>query len=166
MLARVRESLSRRGLVLREPVKVLLVPLSELLEMGGQRGHTMGATTLGYPKDGLGQVTGIRIAAGLPPEVFHRVAAHEFGHAWIGQRRRGTLRPELAEGISEALAYGVLRDLGSPFADSIRERMKINPDPVYGAGFRTVRTCLLRFGLTAVLEALVRDGELPGTSFA
>ncbi|WP_410564525.1 protein DA1 [Amycolatopsis sp. cmx-4-61] len=166
VLVRVRESLSRRGLVLREPAKVRLVPLSELLEMGGERGHTMGATTLRYPRDGPGRVTGVRLAAGLPLEVFYRVAAHEFGHAWIAQRRRSPLRPEVAEGLSEALAYGVLRDLESSFAESIRERMKLNPDPLYGEGFRTVRTHILRFGLTAVLETLVRDGELPGSSLA
>lgn len=166
VLGRVRQSLARRGLALRQPAKVRLVPPHELLEFGRGQGHALGATTIRYRQDEPGRVADIRIVAGLPVELFYGVAAHEFGHAWLAQRRHGRLRPEIAEGLSEALAYGVLRDLETPLAAQIRERMKINPDPVYGAGFRLVRDAILRFGLSGVLDSLVRAGELPGRLLA
>lgn len=166
VLGRVRESLARRGLTLREPAKVRLVPPHTLLRLGHGRGHALGATTIGYQRDGPGKVTDVRIAAGLPFDLFYGVAAHEFGHAWLALRRRERLPAEIAEGFSESLAYGVLRDLGSPLADRIRERMMINPDPVYGVGFRMVRDEILRFGLSAVVDSLVRVGELPGRLLA
>lgn len=109
------------------------------------------------------EVVEIRIAGGQPPLQFGRAVAHEIGHAWLTQHGGPGRRPELdiEEGLCELFAHGWLKKQRTPLADELRRRMRENPDPLYGEGFRKVHASARRYGVAAVMGSLAHHGRLP-----
>jgi hypothetical protein len=107
------------------------------------------------------EVVEIRIARGQPPLQFGRAVAHEMGHAWLVQHGTGRLDPPLEEGLCELFAHAWLKRRTDPIATELRARLRDNPDPVYGAGFRTVAAATQRHGVAAVLTSLAGRSILP-----
>jgi hypothetical protein len=107
------------------------------------------------------EVVEIRIAGGQPPLQFGSAVAHEIGHAWLTQH--GNRRPELdiEEGFCELFAHGWLKQQRTPLADELRRRIRENPDPIYGEGFRKVHASATQYGVSTVMESLARHGRLP-----
>jgi hypothetical protein len=110
---------------------------------------------------GSSAVTGIEITRGLTEVHFGAVLAHELGHAWLIQRGAGDLEPVLAEGTCELFAGAWLKQRSGSLARTLREAMRTNPDPVYGAGYRLVRDAVLRHGVAVVLDSVCRRRRLP-----
>lgn len=108
-----------------------------------------------------GEVVEIRIASGQPPLLFGSTVAHEIGHAWLTQH--GSRRPErdIEEGLCELFAHGWLKKQQTPLADELRRRLRENPDPTYGGGFRKVHASATKYGVAAVMGSLARHGRLP-----
>lgn len=106
-------------------------------------------------------VVAVRVLSGLPGFVFGRAVAHEVGHAWLAQAGARPRRPEVEEGVCELVAYAWLKRSNLPFAEAVRQTVRQNPDPTYGAGFREVHAAVRQHGLTAVLAGLTTHGDLP-----
>jgi hypothetical protein len=164
LLPGIRREMADIGITLPTRVLVRLVPCDQL-DPGRQ--PIAGALLLGVTEHiprGAGrraEVVEIRIARGQPLLQFGRAVAHEMGHAWLTQH--GAVRPDPAieEGLCELFAHGWLKRRDGPTAEELRRRLRENPDPVYGVGFRTVRDAATRHGVSAVLTSLARTGSLP-----
>jgi len=127
------------GLVLH-PAFVLRVALIDRPERPGH----MGSTVLRRRVRGRRvhtRVLEVRILRGLPELVFGGVVAHELAHVWSALRR-WRLHPWAEEGFGELLAYRFYCDDGSPPARFLARRIEVNPDPIYGGGFRRMRRLL------------------------
>ncbi len=109
------------------------------------------------------EVIGITVVSGLTRVGFCATVAHEIGHAWLVQRGAAVRDPVLVEGLCELFAAAWLKKQPEHLAAAMREAMAANPDPTYGAGYRTVRNAVADHGIRAVLTALCADGTLPGT---
>jgi hypothetical protein len=90
------------------------------------------------PRGERRRVLGMYIRRNLPAILFMGVVAHELAHAWTALRR-WRLHPWAEEGLGELLAYRFFRDLGTPEALFLARRIEVNPDPLYGDGFRRMR---------------------------
>lgn len=109
------------------------------------------------------EVVGITVASGLTRIGFCGTVAHEIGHAWLVQRGAAVSDPVLVEGVCELFASAWLKKQPGHLAAATRKVMAVNPDPTYGAGYRTVREAVVAHGIKPVLAALCADGRLPGT---
>jgi hypothetical protein len=61
----------------------------------------------------------------------------------------------------ELFAYAWLKRRRTPDAEALRSRLRTNPDPIYGGGFREVHDAVQRHGIAAVLSELLSTGQLP-----
>ena len=98
----------------------------------------------------------IVIVGGLAREHFEGVLAHEFGHVWLFQERLDAIRGAPAEGFCELVKHLWLTKLGTPLALALKDRMALNPDPIYGEGFRGMKLAWEQQGLPGVLDRLRR----------
>lgn len=150
----VRQFVHSLGITMTNHCRVLLGTGQGAWSLDPSRlGHTLlvGASAL--------QVVEIRIAAGLPYTLFGRVLAHEMAHGWLA--RFGSDRePAEEEGICELVGSWWLEDRGGPFAESLRQMMDDNPDPLYGGGFR--RCAQIASGLSRrdVVKVIQSRGRL------
>jgi hypothetical protein len=46
-------------------------------------------------------------------------------------------------------------------AEQLLTSLLADPDPVYGDGYRSVRTAAKQHGVASVIETLTREGRLP-----
>jgi len=152
---RLRDDMAQLGIELKPRVQVRIVDPAELTDDHRSTGVLL-ALTDAIRTVATGELVKneIRVARGLPGVVFGRVVAHEMLHAWLAQQGC-QLDATLEEGVCELFAYAWLKRHPSPFADALREQMKLNPDPVYGDGFRTVQDAVRRLGLARALEDLL-----------
>lgn len=158
----VRRELADLGVELTQRVRVRLVAPDELTAESVAPGSTLlGVTEQRAVGAARLDVVEIRIAAGLSPTHFGRAVAHEVGHAWLTQRGGPQLDPAVEEGLCELFAHAWLKRQRTALADELRRRLRENPDPVYGGGFRIVHAAVVRNGIAAVLTSLTEVGELP-----
>lgn len=151
----VRAGLAAIGIVLDRRVRVTLVDAIPPIA-----GRTV--TGLTHVVRQTREVTGITVTSGLTRVGFCGTVAHEIGHAWLVQRGAAVRDPALVEGLCELFAAAWLKKQPDHLAGAIRDAMAANPDPVYGAGYRSVRNAVVGHGIRAVLTALCADGTLPG----
>jgi Protein DA1 len=159
----IRQTLADLGFSLRTRVRVVPSTVDELhggAPLGGSGIH-LGTTEMIRTDARSAQVTVIRVLAGLPATVFGQVVAHELGHAWLAQfgARPGDIAVE--EGVCELISYAWLKRANTPYAHGLREQIRLNPDPVYGAGFRLVHAATHRHGLKTIITSLATSGRLP-----
>jgi hypothetical protein len=131
------------GIVL-DPAFVLRVTLTD--RPSDRPGH-LGSTLIRHLVSSRGErrrVLGMSLRRGLPAHLFMGVVAHELAHVWTAIRR-WRLHPWAEEGLGELVAYRFYHDLGTPEALFLARRIEINPDPLYGDGFRRMR-CLVGAG--------------------
>lgn len=83
----------------------------------------------------------IYILTYLPLTEFRYTAAHELTHDWMTVNYPLIKDKKVKEGVSEYIAYLFLQtnEKHNPEARRICKRMELNPDPVYGDGFRMIR---------------------------
>ncbi|MCT2588265.1 protein DA1 [Actinophytocola gossypii] len=141
------------GFGLSVPVRVVLAP--------GGPGPTLAHTELVPTGPRTADVTLVRVTPGPPAFLFGRSVAHEVGHAWLAQAGARPQRLEVEEGVCELVSYAWLKRSGLPHAEAVRDMIRRNPDPTYGAGFREVHAAVRRHGLRPVLASLADSGELP-----
>lgn len=106
-------------------------------------------------------ILGVAILRGLPFTLFQGVTVHELGHAWLAVHGVETLQGWAEEGFCEFLAHRYYTEL--PNAESHYHAMSIeqSPDPVYGDGFRSLRSCAETIGFQRLLETLCVAKRLP-----
>ncbi len=94
------------------------------------------------------------------------VLAHELGHAWqyVAQDNPDEVSSFLAEGFSEWVSYHLMKRAG---LTEYCHQAKINPDPIYGGGFRWLLNIEEQYGPDAVVKImrtwLHQDGTKRGS---
>lgn len=81
------------------------------------------------------------------------VLAHELGHAWqyVAQSDPDAISGFLAEGFAEWVSYHLMKRAGLV---EYCDRLKKNPDPLYGGGFRWYLNIEEQFGRDAVVKIM------------
>jgi hypothetical protein len=85
----------------------------------------------------------------LPEEKFIEVAAHELAHDWMELKYPDIKDPFIAEGWAEFAASKVNSVYGN---SHLNERMRDNPHPVYGKGYRFIEEYAGRNGFDGLLK--------------
>ena len=138
--------------------------MAQLLR-GRDGSHSLGVTqSTAYTESGRTirtQVNGIAILHGLPTTLFQGVTMHELGHVWLIMHGIQNLPPWAEEGFCELLAYRYYQHLNSPEARYHASSTEKNPDPVYGDGFRRLRTLCDKYGFSRLLTILDTTKQLP-----
>lgn len=106
-------------------------------------------------------VTGVAIQRGLPLGLFHGVAVHELGHAWLGVHEVVKLADWAEEGFCEVLAHRYYRSNPGPVTLYYARQIELNDDSVYGTGFREVAKIVQRVGFDKLLTTLQTSKALP-----
>jgi hypothetical protein len=107
------------------------------------------------------RVGGIALLSGMPQELFAGSAAHELGHAWLFLNRADGLEPWAEEGFCNLLRYVWHKQQGTDESRFWIKAMEIDPDPVYGEGFRRVKNTFKKHGFGEALTYLHRHRRLP-----
>ena len=114
------------------------VPTNRHTISAGQR--RLGLTEVRWIENGLGRryTISVTMQLSLPSLLYRGVAAHELGHVWLLTSGLSHLRDEDAEGFCELISYLYYRSLITPEAAQNARRIRDNPDPIYGGGFRNI----------------------------
>jgi hypothetical protein len=153
----IRAELQAMSLLLPEPVHVRLVARAQMAALRPQElGSVLGVTQVSGRS-----VLDIAIIEGLPEAQFGMTVAHEAMHAWMAQKGFVPAPGLIAEGLCELAGHRFLKNSTARGAHILRQMIEVNPDPVYGDGFRAVRAAIQRHGLHVVLNRVARFGALP-----
>lgn len=107
------------------------------------------------------EVNGIAILHGLPSTLFQGVTIHELGHVWLIAHGIKGLPTWAEEGFCDLLSYRYYIQLDTPESCYHAASIERNPHPIYGDGFRRVRTIADRVGFERLVETLLRAKQLP-----
>lgn len=171
LLSEMRAELKKNGLDLGEaPTPLRLVDRNELCRRS-RRSSNEGHPLLGLTRGMLTTVgksvverrfMEILIQRGLPDEQFKLVAIHELCHAWIFHRGVHHLPLHVEEGLCVLSEYLWLRRQATPEAQFWMMRLKNNPDPIYGEGFRQALKCLQKMPLPRLMRYIQEKKKFPG----
>ncbi|MDH3890263.1 MAG: protein DA1 [candidate division Zixibacteria bacterium] len=103
----------------------------------------------------------ICILVGLPAYHFRVIVAHELMHVWMFNEGRPDPEDLLREGSCNYAAYLILRRDSSEKGQLLLERFVNDDHPVYGEGFRKVKTFVDKAGIEAWLEYLTTFTDPP-----
>jgi hypothetical protein len=133
------------------------VPATGHTHDAGQR--RLGLTEVRWVDNGSGRRYTISVAMrlSLPSLVYRGVAAHELGHVWLLTSGLSHLPNEQAEGFCELLSYLYYRSLKSSEAAFQAKRIRDNPDPIYGGGFRNLVEAHKGLDLPQLTQLLIRS---------
>lgn len=95
------------------------------------------------------------------------ILAHELGHAWLLHQGLTGWPADLEEGFCNFLGHTWLASTGDPRAAHLMRQLEVDPDPVYGGGFRRVRDLAGSRGIpgaVAGLPALAGPARPPGSA--
>lgn len=127
--------------IIRRNYKQLLKPISD--------GQLLGyiSRSVEY-RDGKKRrlVKGVTILSGLPRESFEGTVVHELGHAWLYLAHVDNLELWQEEGFCNLLCYILHKNRHTPEAQFQVRLLEIDSNPVYGEGFRRVRTLFKKHG--------------------
>ena len=145
--------------------RLLLAEFSEYLEKSPVaqvrvgKSHEMvlkGEAAQGYIDTQPRGVDGMLIVLnpGLRRDEALMVLAHELGHAWQFESRPDLdeIDDFMAEGFAEWVAYHLTRRAG---LTEFSYRIKTNPDPLYGAGFRWHLELEREHGVSGVIAVML-----------
>ncbi len=96
----------------------------------------------------------------IPRAHIEAVAAHELMHVWLFQRTNNNHSSELREGACNYIAYLYMKSRFSDEAKNIIMLIDKNADPVYGDGFRKVKSKFQNRKLKDLLNYLKLNVDL------
>lgn len=161
-LPQVLRQMAELDIRLRTKVRVMLVDPALMSFSTGNGGMLMsGITHRRMRPDGIPETVGVDIATGLTPTHFGATVAHELVHCWLLEQCPSALDQKLEEGVCELFAGAWLRRRRTRFAAGLWRTMEANPDPIYGEGYRMVRSAVLELGVKVVLDHVCRYRSLP-----
>lgn len=141
---------------------------SELARGQGGDGniHTLGATEFKtYALFGLlslgTQVDAVTVVCGMPAALFEAVVAHELGHVWLAIHGLDGFPSWAVEGFCEVLAHRRLTQIATAESRYYAMIIEKSTDPVYGDGFRRVRSVAGTVGFHRLVETLRTTRRLP-----
>jgi hypothetical protein len=108
-------------------------------------------------------VEGVAVLQGMPATLFAGVVLHELGHVWLTVHGIESLQPWGEEGFCQLISYTYYVSLDTPEARVHARRLEAESDPVYGEGFRRVRTLAANTGFGQFVEILRVTRRLPGS---
>ena len=121
-------------------------------------GQVVGLTNIQVMRVGAiyltARATDVRIVRDLRPLRFQVVAAHELGHVWLANQKVLSVPSWCSEGFCELVAYRFAQSVGSWEARLEAARIRANPEPTYGGGFRRLKGFCTRVGFPNLCEAL------------
>lgn len=100
-----------------------------------------------------GSLFEVTVLRHLSRVAFANVLAHELLHIWQYNRN---LSPEssLSEGFCNMGSYYVLKHIATNEAHAFMEMLERNPDPIYGDGFRRVKSVFDKGGWEEVINLI------------
>jgi hypothetical protein len=107
------------------------------------------------------EVNNIAILEGMPAISFQGVTIHELGHVWLIVQEIKNLQPWAEEGFCELLTHRYYTQLNSEASRYHAKGIEMNPDSVYGEGFRRVRAVADAMSFKRFVEGLQRTKRLP-----
>jgi hypothetical protein len=124
-------------------------------------GATMSVT---YTEDGRvirTEIKGVAVLLGLPSALFQGVTIHELGHVWLIVHHIQDAPSWAEEGFCELLAYRYYTTLNTPEGRYHAISIERNTDPIYGNGFRHIRTIADNMGFERFIETTQRSKRIP-----
>ena len=103
------------------------------------------------------KVERVSLLQGLPGELLGGIAAHELGHAWIYLAKVDGLPTWQEEGFCNFLGYLYYKNNPVKYAEFWAKMIEVDPDPVYGDGFRKVREIFKKHGFEKTINRLYTD---------
>ena len=82
----------------------------------------------------------IVVLEGIPQVLMESVIAHELMHAWIYDNINSKQSPQIIEGSCNYIGYVYLKTLPAGQSEEFIKMMNADPDPVYGDGFRNIKS--------------------------
>ena len=163
----VRRQLAEDGIDITPEIKMRLVTLDELGEISDDfTPDQMGITIFEKQEiaGGFWSISDYRICIlfGLPEYHFRTIVAHELMHVWLfknGQAEK--IAPILCEGSCNYAAYLILSQDKSEKGQLLLERFVVDDDPIYGEGFRKVRSYVDKVGIERWLSYLTKNTQPP-----
>ncbi len=107
------------------------------------------------------KVDGITILSGLPRELFEGVMAHELGHAWLYLAKVDGLELWAEEGFCNLLSYILYKERDTDEARYLVRVLEKDPDPIYGKGFRQIRSLFKKHGFGEALNYTFKHRRFP-----
>jgi len=107
------------------------------------------------------EVGGVAVLEGLPSTLFQGTIIHELGHAWLIVHGVKNLPSWAEEGFCELLSYRYYTQLHTPESRYHATGIEQNPNPVYGDGFRRVRSIADAIGFQRFMEIFRTTKRLP-----
>lgn len=138
-----------------------LISRSEHQGSGEPQGMIFKTTFTGGGKAPRRKVDGVAILKGLSRHVMEGVAVHELGHAWLFLHGVDGLGAPIEEGFCNLLSHLYHRGFNTDEARFCMKIIELDPDPVYGDGFRAVNAAVQRYGLSQIVDYLRRYRRLP-----
>lgn len=133
-------------------IPVLIISREQMYQESGNR-RTVGlAYTQTFP-DGE-QAFEIHIISGLTKLDFAEVLAHEIMHTWVNQNQINIASGADLEGLCNYASYIVLKSVNTGYAQNLISAMMCDPDPIYGEGFRNVKSMIEEIGFNEYLYIL------------
>ena len=138
--------------------------LSALLQSRAEP-HSLGVTLSSiHTQNGYAlqtRVDGIAVLRGMPSTLFQGVTIHELGHAWLAVHNIRPLPLWAEEGFCELLSYRYYMNLDTDESRYHAHNIEQNPSPIYGDGFRRIRTLADTMGFQRFVETLRTTKHLP-----
>jgi hypothetical protein len=97
----------------------------------------------------ISEAYSILVLYGISAEKLREVIAHELAHDWMQARYPGIKDLKIKEGWAEYVAYKMNKVYGQ---EEFNRRMEMNPDKVYGEGFRYIKGIADRHGVRGLKE--------------
>jgi hypothetical protein len=107
------------------------------------------------------RVDGVALLKGLPTYLLCGVALHELGHAWLFLSGVDGLDLSVEEGFCNELSWLYHASGDGDEAKVAMGLIELNPDRVYGDGFRRVHAAVQRYSLPTIRDYLRRYRQLP-----
>ncbi len=107
------------------------------------------------------KIKGITVLSGMTQELFEGTVVHELGHAWLYLAHVDGLEPWAEEGFCNLLSYILHKERQTEEACHWVKALEMNPDPIYGEGFRRVRAIFKKHGFGKALNYTYRHKRFP-----
>jgi hypothetical protein len=125
------------------------------------QGVTLSTTHTLNSKEVRTEVNGIAVLEGMPTTSFQGVTIHELGHVWLIVHDIKDLQSWAEEGFCELLTHRYYTQLNTEESRYHAKSTETNPDPIYGDGFRRVRTIAGAMGFQRFVETMRSTKRLP-----
>lgn len=142
----------RYGVDYMPHIPVIIISKEQMYQEAGNR-KTVGLAYTQEFADGE-QAFEIHMISGLTKLDFAEVLAHEIMHTWINQNGINISSKADEEGLCNYASYIVLSEVGNDYAKSLINAMMHNSDPIYGVGFRNVKSKIEKIGFHQYLQTL------------